>query len=123
MFERSKAKKECSSSITNRWIRSNSFNVWKNDGWVCSMSNLVNLVIALFVSMVFGWKPVQLMFDKMAFNQSLEIWSVTTNLSKSEPKVRGQIQTQTLKKNFEPDLTKLLQIQVSSMLDFKVPSK
>ena len=36
----------CSSSITKRLIRSSLFEVRKNDFLVCSMNNLVNLVMA-----------------------------------------------------------------------------
>ena len=47
MFDRSKPKIGCSSSITKRWTRSSLFDVRKNDVRVCSMSNLGNLVKAL----------------------------------------------------------------------------
>ena len=51
MFDRSKPKIGCSSSITNRWTCSSSFDVQKNDVQVSSMSNLVNIVKALLSSM------------------------------------------------------------------------
>ena len=54
MFDHSKTKIGCSSSIANRWTRLSSFNVWKNDVWVSLMSNFVNLVKALLVSMFVG---------------------------------------------------------------------
>ena len=41
MFDRSKAKIGCSSSISNKWTRSSSFDVWKNDVQASPMSNLV----------------------------------------------------------------------------------
>ena len=50
MFDRSKPKIGCSSSITIRWTRSSSFDVRKNDVRVSSMSNLVNIVRALLRS-------------------------------------------------------------------------
>ena len=57
MFDRSKAKIGCSSSISNKWTRSSSFDVRKNDVRVSSMSNLVNLVKALLGSMFVRSKP------------------------------------------------------------------
>ena len=41
------AKNGCSSLITKRLTRSSSFDVWKTNVWVCSISNLVNLVKVL----------------------------------------------------------------------------
>ena len=43
MFDHSKPKIGCSSSITKRGTCSSPFNVRKNDVRVCSMNNLVNL--------------------------------------------------------------------------------
>ena len=57
MFDRSKSKIGCSSSITKRLTRSSLFDVRKNDVWVCSISNLVNLVKALLCSMFDRLKP------------------------------------------------------------------
>ena len=50
MFDLSKPKIGCSSSITNELTRSSLFDVPKNDIRVSSMSNLVNLVKALLGS-------------------------------------------------------------------------
>ena len=47
MFDCSKPKKGCLGSITKRWTYSSPFNVWKNDGQVCSMNDLVNLAKAI----------------------------------------------------------------------------
>ena len=83
-----------SDSFTNRWTCSGSSNVQKNNVWVSSMSNVVNLVKALLGSMFICSKPkkgvwvpsqidehvrVRLMFekwrlssfDKMVFDPSL----------------------------------------------------
>ena len=57
MFDRSKPKIGSSSSITNRWTRLSSFDVQKNDVWVSSTSNLVNLVKALLGSIFVRSKP------------------------------------------------------------------
>ena len=46
MFDRSKEKIWCSSSITKRWSSSGPFDVRKNDVWVCSMNDLVNVLKA-----------------------------------------------------------------------------
>ena len=51
MFNHSKQKIWCSSSIIKRWTHSSPFNVQKIDIRVCSMSSLVNLVKALLGSM------------------------------------------------------------------------
>ena len=99
MFDRSKPKIGCSSSITNRWTRSSSFDVRKNDVRDSLKSNLVNLVKALlgskfdvrsfeaknrvfefvhqqmntfeFVRCSKNDVPVRSMFDKMVFDPSL----------------------------------------------------
>ena len=91
MFDRSKPKIGCSSSITKRWTRSCSIDVRKTDVRVCSLSNLVKLVKAPLSSMFDHSKPkvwcsssmtsgwtcskndvrVRSMFDKMVFNTSL----------------------------------------------------
>ena len=51
MFDRSKLKMGCLSSISNWWTRLNLFDVGKNDVGVSSMSNFVNLVKGLLGSM------------------------------------------------------------------------
>ena len=50
MFDCLEPKIECLNSITNRWTRSFSLDVQKNDVQVSLMSNLVNLVKALLGS-------------------------------------------------------------------------
>ena len=50
MFDRSKPKIVCSSSITKGWTGASSFDVRKNNVRVCSKSNLVNLVKVLLDS-------------------------------------------------------------------------
>ena len=57
MFDRSKPKIGCLSSITNRWTRSCSLDVRKSDIRVSSMSNLVNIVKALLGSKFDCSKP------------------------------------------------------------------
>ena len=49
MFDPSKPKIGCLSSISKRWTRSSPFDVRKNDVRVCSMNNLVNLVKGFWV--------------------------------------------------------------------------
>ena len=92
MFDRSKPKIGCSSSITNRQTRSSLFDVQKNDVWVSSMSNILNVVKALLGSKfdvlsfeaknrvfkfnhqqmnTFKFVRVRTMFDKMVFDTSL----------------------------------------------------
>ena len=97
MFDCSKHKRGCSSLITQKWTRSSSFNVRKNDVRVCSISNLVNLVKALldskfdvrsfeaknrefdhqqmntyeFVWCLKNYVQVRSMFDKIVFDTSL----------------------------------------------------
>ena len=91
MFNRSKTKIGCSSLITIKWTQSNSFDVWKKDVWVSSMSNLVNLVKALLGlkfdvrsfkarkkgvrvrSQIDEHVRVRSIFDKMVFDPSLLI--------------------------------------------------
>ena len=53
MFDCSKPKIECSSSITKRLTRSSPFDVRKKDIRVCSMINLVNIAKALLGSMFY----------------------------------------------------------------------
>ena len=55
MFDRSKPKIGCSSSITIRWTCSSSFDVRKNDVRDCSISSLVNLVKAL-LGLIFDFR-------------------------------------------------------------------
>ena len=99
IFDRSKPKIGCSSSITNRWTLSSSFNVQKSDVRVSSMSDLVNVEKAVlgstfdfrsfeaknrvfefdhqqmntfeFVRCSLNDVRVRLMFDKMVFDPSL----------------------------------------------------
>ena len=58
MFDLSKPKIGCSSSINNRLTRSSSFDVEKNYVQVSSMSNLVNLEKALLGSK-FGVRSIE----------------------------------------------------------------
>ena len=55
MFDRSKPKIRCLSSITNRWTCSNLFDVQKSYVRVSSKSNLVNLVKAILGSKFDVW--------------------------------------------------------------------
>ena len=55
MFYRLKPRIGYSSSITKIWKCSGSFGVRKTDVWVCSLSNLVNLVNALLGSKFDVW--------------------------------------------------------------------
>ena len=55
MFDGSKPKIGCLSLITKRWTWLSSFDVRKNDVWICSISNLVNLVKAILGSMFDVW--------------------------------------------------------------------
>ena len=66
MFEFSKLKIGCSSSITKRWIPLSPCNVRKNDVQVCSMSDLVILI---------NKGPIGSMFNVLSFkpkNRMLE---------------------------------------------------
>ena len=56
----------CSSSITIKWTCLSSFDVRKNDAWVSSVSNLVNLVKALF-----GFK-----FDVRSFEAKIMVFEL-----------------------------------------------
>ena len=114
MFDRSKAKIWCSSSITIRWTRSSSFDVRKNDVRVSSMSNLVNVV-----KTVLGSK-----FDVRSFeakNRVFEFYYQQMNTfefvrcSKNDVQVRSMFD----KIVFDPSLIKLSQAQawnISSLL-------
>ena len=63
MFDCLKPKIRCLSLITKERTYSGSFDVWKVEVWVCSMSNFVNLVPIMFDVCSFEAKNRVLEFD------------------------------------------------------------
>ena len=68
MFDRSKPKIGSSSSITNRWTRLSSFDVQKNDVWVCSMINLVNVVNEGLLGLMFDVHSIEAKIQVFKFD-------------------------------------------------------
>ena len=84
MFDRSKPKIGCSSSITIRWTRLSSFDVRKNDVRVSSMSNLVNVVKTVLGSKFdvrsFEAKNRVFEFDHQQMNMFEFVWCLKNDI-------------------------------------------